>query len=86
MPITKDERIDLQITAFAAVTIQQCVQTWYGSITNDHEFILEIKAMVISLLQELYRRFKQVDLQVLAMGELPAVLDDHIQGTTEQQQ
>lgn len=83
LPVTKHESIDLQITAFAAVTVQQCVQSWYGSITNDHEFILEIRAMVITLLQELYRRFEQVDLQMLVMNELPAVLDDHIQGTTE---
>jgi len=79
--LTSSNAIDLQLYAFIAIIMKECVDPWYTRITTDHTFVDELIQIIAHSTRVLEQRLRKVDLEALAFDELPALLMAHIKGT-----
>lgn len=80
LEISQDRNVDLQVTALVAAITKQSIQSWYGLITDDQEFVEAVRSMIQAMLQQVYRRSQTMDIRALVLDEIPALIDDHLQG------
>lgn len=79
-PLTSSNEIDIQLYALIAVVLNLFVQTWYNKITPDQEFVANVVQIIAHCTRGLEQRLRDVDLEGLLLEELPAILNDHIDG------
>jgi len=79
-PLTSSNDVDLQLYAFIAIIIQDCVNPWYSKITSDHVFIDEVVHIIAHCTRALEERLRKLDLEALFLDDIPALLDAHIDG------
>src|ERR1700761_4227608 len=79
-PLTSRNDVDLQLYAIIAVVLKEFVQSWYGKITPDHDFVDEILRIVAHCTRALEERIRNVDLEALILDEIPRLVDAHVTG------
>lgn len=79
-PLTSSNEIDLQLYALLAIIIKEFVYSWYAKITTDHVFIDEVLQLIAHCTRALEQRLRQVDVDQLALDEIPGLLEAHIVG------
>lgn len=79
-PLTSSNEIDLQLYALLAIIIKEFVYSWYAKITTDHVFIDEVLQLIAHCTRALEQRLRQVDVNQLALDEIPSLLEAHIAG------
>lgn len=79
-PLTSRNDVDLQLYAIIAIVLRDFVQTWYGKITPDDDFVAEIVQVIAHCTRALEQRLRKVDLESLLLDELPELLSRHIDG------
>ena len=79
-PLTSSNEIDIQLYALIAVVLNLFVQTWYNKITPDQDFVANVVQIIAHCTRGLEQRLRDVDLEGLLLEELPAILNDHIDG------
>jgi hypothetical protein len=79
-PLTSSNEIDLQRYALLAIIIKEFVYSWYAKITTDHVFIDEVLQLIAHCTRALEQRLRQVDVNQLALDEIPGLLEAHIVG------
>jgi hypothetical protein len=79
-PLTSSNKIDIQLYALIAVVLNLFVQTWYNKITPDQDFVANVVQIIAHCTRGLEQRLRDVDLEGLLLEELPAVLNEHIDG------
>ncbi|CRG85780.1 Elongation factor G 1 [Talaromyces islandicus] len=77
-PLTSSNEIDLQLYALLAIIIKEFVYSWYAKITTDHVFIDEVLQLIAHCTRALEQRLRQVDVNQLALDEIPGLLEAHI--------
>jgi hypothetical protein len=60
--------------------LKEFVQSWYGKITPDHDFVDEILRIVAHCTRALEERIRNVDLEALILDEIPRLVDAHVTG------
>lgn len=81
-PLTSSNEVDVQLYAIISVVIKDFVQPWYTKITPDHAFVEEIVQIIAHCTRAIEQRLRQIDLADLALNEIPAILQQHVQGRT----
>ena len=79
-PLTSSNDIDFQLYAIIAIVVKDLVQSWYGKITPDQDFVEEIVRIVAHCTTQLESRLRTVDLESLFFDEIPRLVADHIHG------
>ena len=79
-PLTSSNDVDLQLYAIIAVVFKDLVHTWYGKITPDETFTEEVIKIVAHCTRALEGRLRRTDLELLFLDEIPALIEDHING------
>jgi splicing suppressor protein 51 len=79
-PLTSRNDVDLELYAFLAIILRQFVQSWYGKITSDENFVAEIVHIIAHLTRALEQRSRKVDWESLLLDQVPDLLDKHITG------
>jgi len=79
-PLTSSNEIDIQLYALIAVVLNLFVQTWYNKITPDQDFVANVVQIIAHCTRGLEQRLRDVDLEGLLLEELPAILNEHIDG------
>ncbi|KAH7162435.1 PXA domain-containing protein [Dactylonectria estremocensis] len=77
-PLTSRNDMDLQLYAFLAIILREFVQSWYGKITTDDNFVAEIIHIIAHCSRALEQRFRKIDVESLLLDEIPDLLDKHI--------
>lgn len=77
-PLTSSNEIDLQLYAFIALIIKECVQSWYTRFSPDQIFVDEIVHIIAHCTRGLEERARKTDLEVLILDDIPALLDAHL--------
>ncbi|CAG9937632.1 unnamed protein product, partial [Clonostachys rosea f. rosea IK726] len=77
-PLTSRNDVDLELYAFLAIILRQFVQSWYGKITSDENFVAEIVHIIAHLTRALEQRSRKVDWESLLLDQVPDLLDKHI--------
>ncbi|KAL8340321.1 hypothetical protein RB601_006422 [Gaeumannomyces tritici] len=77
-PLTSRNDVDLQLYAIIAIVLRDFVQTWYGKITPDDDFVAEIVQVIAHCTRALEQRLRKVDLESLLLDEMPELLSRHI--------
>ncbi|KAI5465593.1 PXA domain-containing protein [Mariannaea sp. PMI_226] len=77
-PLTSRNDVDLQLYAFLAIILREFVQSWYGKITSDENFVAEIIHIIAHCSRALEQRLRKVDVESLLLDEIPDLLDKHI--------
>ena len=80
-PLTSSNDVDVQLYAIIAVILSQFVQSWYGRITPDGDFVSEIVQIIAHCTRGLEERLGHVNLLEILQDEVPRVLDNHLNGT-----
>lgn len=78
-PLTSSNAIDLQLYAFIAIIVKEYIHPWYTRITSDHAFVDELIQIIAHCTRVLEQRLRKVDLEALALEEIPALLRTHIE-------
>lgn len=79
-PLTSSNEIDVQLYALIAVVLNLFVQTWYNKITPDQDFVANVVQIIAHCTRGLEQRLRDVDLEALLLEEIPAILNEHIDG------
>jgi hypothetical protein len=79
-PLTSSPDLDIQLYAFLAIILSTVVQAWYNKITPDSYFVSEIVNIIAHCTRAIEERLKHTDLETLLLDELPATLNDHLDG------
>jgi hypothetical protein len=79
-PLTSSNEVDLQLYALLAIIIKEFVYSWYAKITTDHVFIDEVLQLIAHCTRALEQRLRQVDVNQLALDDIPRLLEAHIVG------
>ena len=80
-PLTSSNEVDLQLYAIIAIVVKDLVQSWYGKITPDQNFVEEVIRIVAHCTRALETRLRSVDLESLILDEIPELVERHIQGS-----
>ncbi|KAI7341314.1 hypothetical protein KC315_g202 [Hortaea werneckii] len=81
-PLTSSNDVDVQLCAIIAVILSQFVQSWYGRITPDGDFVSEIVQIIAHCTRGLEERLRHVNLLEILLDEVPRVLDNHLNVVT----
>lgn len=79
-PLTSSNEVDVQLYAIIAVILSQFVQSWYGRITPDGDFVGEIVQIIAHCTRGLEERLRHVNLLEILLDEVPRVFDNHLNG------
>lgn len=79
-PLTSSNEVDLQLYAFIALIIQECVQVWYARFTPDQSFVDEVVQIIAHCTRAIEERARKTNLEELLLDDLPNLLDAHIFG------
>ena len=79
-PLTSSNEVDLQLYAIIAIIVKDLVYSWYGKITPDQSFVEEVVRIIAHCTTQLESRLRTIDLEGLCFDEIPALVEDHIQG------
>lgn len=82
-PLTSSNAVDVELYAFIAIIIKDCVYTWYSRITSDHVFVDEVVHIIAHCTRALEERIRKLNIESLLLDEIPALLDVHVNGTVE---
>ena len=77
-PLTSSNDIDSQLYAIIAIVIKEAVQSWYGKITPDEDFVEEVIQIIAHCSRAIEGRLRSVDLEALIFDELPELVDNHV--------
>jgi len=77
-PLTSSNEMDVQLYAIIAVILNQFVQTWYGRITPDGDFVSEVVKIIAHCTRGIEDRLRRVDVKSLLLDELPGLVDAHL--------
>ncbi|ODA80044.1 hypothetical protein RJ55_03002 [Drechmeria coniospora] len=77
-PLTSRNDVNLQLYAFLAIILREFVQSWYSKVTTDETFVGEILHIIAHCTQTLEERFRKLDLESLALNEIPELLEKHV--------
>ncbi|KAI7579591.1 hypothetical protein KC343_g20888, partial [Hortaea werneckii] len=77
-PLTSSNEVDVQLYAIIAVILSQFVQSWYGRITPDGDFVGEIVQIIAHCTRGLEERLRHVNLLEILLDEVPRVFDNHL--------
>lgn len=80
-PLTSSNSVDFQLYAFIAIVVKDLVQSWYGKITPDQDFVEEVVKIVAHCTTQLESRLRTVDLESLILDEIPMIVSSHIHGS-----
>lgn len=78
--LTSSNELDIELYAYVAIIIKECVQTWYAKFTPDQTFIDEIVHTIAHCTRGLEERARKTNLEVLVLDDIPALLDAHVVG------
>lgn len=76
--LTSSTDVDLELYAILSVVIKEAVQSWYGKITTDHEFVDGVIDIIAHCTRNLEQRLSRVDFLPLLLDEIPALVEGHI--------
>lgn len=79
-PLTSSNELDVQLYAYIAIIVRECVQAWYAKFTPDQTFIDEIVHIIAHCTRGLEERARKANLEVLLLDDIPALLDAHVPG------
>jgi hypothetical protein len=79
-PLTSSNEIDVQLYALIAVVLNLFVQSWYNRITPDQDFVANVVQIIAHCTRGLEQRLRKIDLECLALEELPIIITQHIDG------
>ena len=79
-PLTSSNDIDFQLYALIAIVVKDLVQSWYGKITPDQDFVREVVRIVAHCTTQLESRLRNVDLESLVFDEVPSLIVNHFHG------
>jgi hypothetical protein len=79
-PLTSSNDVDVQLYAIIAIVIKDFVRTWYSKITPDHIFVEEVIQIIAHCSRAIEQRLRQIDVVELALDEIPALVQRHIEG------
>ena len=79
-PLTSSNDVDFQLYAIIAIVVKDLVQSWYGKITPDQDFVQEVVRILAHCTTQLESRLRAVDLESLVFDEVPGLIANHIHG------
>ena len=79
-PLTSSNDVDLQLYAIIAIVIRDAIQSWYGKITTDQNFVEEVIAVIAHCTRAIEERLRSVDLEALVFDEVPRIIECHVNG------
>ncbi|KAL6713373.1 hypothetical protein ACLMJK_008838 [Lecanora helva] len=78
-PLTSSNDVDFQLYAILAIIVKDTVQSWYGKITPDQDFVQEVVSIVAHCTTQLESRLRNVNLESLVLDEIASLIASHIQ-------
>ena len=79
-PLTSSNDVDIQLYAFIAIVVKDCISSWYSKVTSDNTFVEEVVRIMAHCSRSLEQRMRTLDVGKLILDEIPAVLQNHIEG------
>lgn len=76
--LSSSDIVNEELSKIMALILWEYIGNWYSTFSNDRELYSEIGQALASLIQELERRIKRVDLIALITNDLPKILITHI--------
>jgi hypothetical protein len=83
-PLTSSNDVDVQLYAIIAIVIKDFVNVWYSKITPDHTFVDEVIQIIAHCSRAIEQRFRDIDVVELFLDEIPALVEEHVEGEREQ--
>lgn len=78
-PFTSVNEIDLQLYAFIAILVKDCIYSWYAKFSGSPDFVDDVLQVVAHCTRALEERLRRVNLEQLLLDELPAIVETHVQ-------
>ena len=76
--LSSSDIVNEELSKIIALILWEYIGVWYSTFSNDIELYSEIGQALASLIQELERRIKRVDLIALITNDLPKILMTHV--------
>jgi hypothetical protein len=81
--LTSSDDLDLQLYGMISVLLKEFVNSWYGKITPDHQFMEEMLLVMAHVAREMETRARRVDWEGWIVDEVPGILEGHLNGELE---
>ncbi|KAJ1823636.1 hypothetical protein GGH91_001552 [Coemansia sp. RSA 2671] len=76
--VTTSAKVNQAVSRLVALIMRDFVQEWYEKVTDDQEFIGEVSAQLMLVINEVEKRCRQVDWVQFILFEVPDIVHLHI--------